>query len=262
MSDEFTEYNDTDIGIKAVKLLTSLGYRVRIPGHAESGRTFISKGLLRTARKKAHRNIACLKDIVTSDSPLIGHRTFALFLVSGMNTPNWWSHGCKEDARRKLSQNAFTIDEFLAKEMDEGKNYPGKIYREERSKSAFMAIVSKKPWHPPAPTKRMLSFPENYHVAEIPSGCCGMAGSFGYEKEHYDLSMKVGELVLFPAVRQTSDNEVIAAPGTSCRHQIKDGTGKKAFTRSRYCTTLFFKKTDLPLTLDLKTLALHLLSWQ
>ena len=62
----------------------------------------------------------------------------------------------------------------------------------------------------------------------IPSGCCGMAGSFGYEKEHYEMSMAVGELVLFPAVRSLR-NEIIAAPGTSCRHQIKDGTGKQAF---------------------------------
>jgi len=65
-------------------------------------------------------------------------------------------------------------------------------------------------------------------VEEIPSGCCGMAGAFGYEKEHYDLSMKVGELVLFPAVRNSSKETLIAAPGTSCRHQIKDGTDRTA----------------------------------
>jgi len=78
------------------------------------------------------------------------------------------------------------------------------------------------------PTRYILSFPKNHQVEEIPSGCCGMAGSFGYEKEHYEVSMKVGELVLFPAVRQTPDQTIIAAPGTSCRHQIKDGTGKTA----------------------------------
>jgi len=75
----------------------------------------------------------------------------------------------------------------------------------------------------------MLSFPENYEVDEIKSGCCGMAGSFGYEAEHYEVSMKVGELVLFPEVRKTPEEVLIAAPGTSCRHQIKDGTGKRAF---------------------------------
>ena len=74
----------------------------------------------------------------------------------------------------------------------------------------------------------MLTLPKNYTVKIIPSGCCGMAGSFGYEAEHYDVSMKVGELVLFPAVRKASSEALIAAPGTSCRHQIHDGTRRKA----------------------------------
>jgi Fe-S oxidoreductase len=74
----------------------------------------------------------------------------------------------------------------------------------------------------------MLSLPENYTVEVIPSGCCGMAGSFGYEKEHYKISMQIGELVLFPAIRKLSKEVIVAAPGTSCRHQIKDGTGAYA----------------------------------
>ena len=74
----------------------------------------------------------------------------------------------------------------------------------------------------------VLSLPENYKVETIPSGCCGMAGSFGYEKEHYDVSMQIGELVLFPKVRSNAATCTVAAPGTSCRHQIKDGTGEKA----------------------------------
>ena len=73
-----------------------------------------------------------------------------------------------------------------------------------------------------------VGLPANFQVEEIPSGCCGMAGSFGYEKEHYKVSMDVGELVLFPAVRKAGEDMIIAAPGTSCRHQIKDGTGKTA----------------------------------
>jgi Fe-S oxidoreductase len=74
----------------------------------------------------------------------------------------------------------------------------------------------------------MLSLPENFKVRTIPSGCCGMAGSFGFEKEHYDVSMQIGELVLFPTIRKQTPSTLIAAPGTSCRHQIKDGTGAKA----------------------------------
>src|SRR5690606_33122050 len=79
------------------------------------------------------------------------------------------------------------------------------------------------------PSVKILSLPENYEVKVIPSGCCGMAGSFGFEKEHFDVSMKIGELVLFPAVRALPQSTLVAAPGTSCRHQIKDGTGEKAF---------------------------------
>ena len=77
--------------------------------------------------------------------------------------------------------------------------------------------------------KKMLLIPRNFEVDEIKSGCCGMAGAFGYEREHYDISMKVGELVLFPEIRKTDLDTIIVAPGTSCRHQIKDGTGRIAY---------------------------------
>jgi Fe-S oxidoreductase len=77
-------------------------------------------------------------------------------------------------------------------------------------------------------SKKALSIPSGFKVMLIPSGCCGMAGSFGYEAEHYSLSMQVGELVLFPALRKLKEGIIIAAPGTSCRHQISDGVQKKA----------------------------------
>jgi len=74
----------------------------------------------------------------------------------------------------------------------------------------------------------MLGIPVNFKVKEIPSGCCGMAGSFGYEKEHYEMSNRIGEMVLFPEVRNSGAETIISAPGTSCRHHIKDGTGRTA----------------------------------
>ena len=79
------------------------------------------------------------------------------------------------------------------------------------------------------PSKEMLSLPKNYEVDIMPTGCCGMAGAFGYEKEHYELSMQIGEQILFPAIRQAKESICIAAPGTSCRQQIKDGTGREAY---------------------------------
>jgi Fe-S oxidoreductase len=92
-----------------------------------------------------------------------------------------------------------------------------------------------------APSIKALSLPENYSVSVINSGCCGMAGSFGYEKEHYEVSMKIGELVLFPTVRAAAENAIIAASGTSCRHQIKDGTGRK----SLHPIEILFEAIDL-----------------
>lgn len=86
-----------------------------------------------------------------------------------------------------------------------------------------------KAFHLVETTEKVLSFPQNYQVEVIPSGCCGMAGSFGYEKEHYDISMKVAELVLLPTVRNTDSSTWIAAAGTSCRHQIKDGAARHSY---------------------------------
>ena len=84
------------------------------------------------------------------------------------------------------------------------------------------ALIGTKPAH------RILTLPPNYTLEEVDTSCCGMAGSFGYEAEHYEVSMKVGEEVLFPAVRKASKEAIIAAPGTSCRHQIRDGAEREA----------------------------------
>ncbi|MFN0048147.1 MAG: (Fe-S)-binding protein, partial [Cytophagales bacterium] len=126
----------------------------------------------------------------------------------------------------KLAKNCFLIDEFLAKELDKG-NIRKEQFTKAEKKIKLHGHCHQKALSSVTPTKKLLEFPENYKVEMIPSGCCGMAGSFGYEKEHYDISMQVGELVLFPAVREAFDYE-IAAPGTSCRHQIHDGTGRNA----------------------------------
>jgi Fe-S oxidoreductase len=119
------------------------------------------------------------------------------------------------------------IDEFIANEFDEMA-----ISRDRFINDAKEVLLhghcQQKALSSTQYTLKMLSIPENYNAKEIPSGCCGMAGSFGYEKEHYKISMQIGELVLFPAVRKAKTETIIVAPGTSCRHQIKDGTGKSA----------------------------------
>ncbi|MCE4565241.1 FAD-binding protein [Maribellus sp. CM-23] len=224
-NDEFTNYNESDIGIKAILLLTRLGYEVKIPVTKESGRTFLSKGLVKTAQKIASENVKLLKDIITSETPLIGIEPSAI-LAFRDEYPELVKDGLQKDAV-KLGENSLLLEEFIAKEAEKG-NIDSTAFTTEGRKILIHGHCQQKAVASTDPTKRMLSLPTNYTVEEIPSGCCGMAGSFGYEKEHYDLSMKIGEMVLFPAVRNAEAETIVSAPGTSCRHQIKDGTGKKA----------------------------------
>lgn len=223
--DEFTNYNDAHIGIKAVQLLRALGYAVEIPVHEESGRTWLSKGLVRKAKIIANRNIELLSGLVTAESPLIGIEPSAI-LTFRDEYPDL-ATDANLMAAHHLSVNSFYIDEFLAKEMALGKITKDRFTT--NSKSLLLhGHCQQKAISSISDSVAVLSFPANYKVETIPSGCCGMAGSFGYEKEHYDVSMQIGELVLFPKVRSSASGCTVSAPGTSCRHQIKDGTGEKA----------------------------------
>lgn len=224
-NDEFTNYNDVEVGMKAILLLQKLGYQVIFPEHLESGRTYISKGFVRTAKRIANKNIEMLFPIIKDNIPLIGIEPSAILSFRD-EYPDLATSENKEKAAH-LSKNSFLIDEFLMKEMLKGAITQSQFTKEPLN-IHFHGHCQQKSIATTAATQYILDFPENYSVQEIKSGCCGMAGSFGYEKEHYDLSMAIGELVLFPAVRNTSDTTVIAAPGTSCRHHIMDGTGKKA----------------------------------
>jgi FAD/FMN-containing dehydrogenase/Fe-S oxidoreductase len=225
-ADEFTNFNEATIGIKAFQLLTTLGYRVKLVRHLESGRTFISKGLIRKARKIAIRNINLLTDVIGEDCPLVGLEPSAI-LTFRDEYPDLCVKELAADAGR-LAANTLMLDEFLAREAERG-NIDRDLFTREEKKILLHGHCQQKAVASTAGTKKMLALPVNYHVEEIKSGCCGMAGSFGFEKEHYELSMKVGELVLFPAVRKAEPGTLIVAPGTSCRQQIMDGTGKRAY---------------------------------
>jgi len=223
--DEFTNYNDTEIGIKAILLLQKLGYEVIMPEHEESGRAWMSKGLLRQAKKVADKNVKIFSKIISEETPLIGIEPSAILtfrdeyidLVDDENLAS----------AKALSKNVFIIDEFIAREIERG-NIKKSSFTTETRHIKLQGHCHQKSLSSTASSIKMMSLPENYSVEEIRSGCCGMAGSFGFEKEHYDLSMQIGELVLFPAVRSKAKEVVIAAPGTSCRHQVKDGTGVRA----------------------------------
>jgi FAD/FMN-containing dehydrogenase/Fe-S oxidoreductase len=223
--DEFTDYHDAGIGIKAVQLLNRLGYQVVVPNHVDSGRAQISKGLVREARELAIRNVELLKDVVTEQIPMIGIEPSAILgfrdEVLDLVPPHLL------DSAKTLAKNSLLVDEFVAREADLG-NIRGDAFVSDSRQIKLHGHCHQKALASLTPTVKMLELPKNYRVQLIPSGCCGMAGSFGYETEHFDLSMKIGGLVLFPAVRSAPADTLIAAPGTSCRHQIKDGTGRIA----------------------------------
>ncbi|AKQ45357.1 FAD-binding protein [Rufibacter radiotolerans] len=223
--DEFTNYNDTDIGIKAVLLLERLGYEVLIPEHEESGRTYLSKGLLREAKKLAQHNVAALKDLVTGEVPLVGIEPSCILTFRDEYLD--LVEADQEEDAKSLSVHCLQFDEFIAREIL-NKRIDKSLFKEESRLVKLHGHCHQKALSSVIYTQQMLTLPANYKVEAIPSGCCGMAGSFGYEEEHYEVSMQVGELVLFPTVRQQPAEVIIAAPGTSCRHQIHDGTGRKA----------------------------------
>ncbi len=223
--DEFTNFNDTPLGIKAVQLLNRLGYEVIIPKHGESGRAHLSKGLVRAARVIAIRNVTLLREVITADAPLIGLEPSAILSFRD-EYPDLVPADLK-DAARALAKNALLIDEFIAREMAAGR-ITSASFAPRAQAIKLHGHCHQKALSSLVPTVKMLELPPGHKVQVIPSGCCGMAGSFGYEVEHYELSQQVGELVLLPAVRSAPADTLIAAPGTSCRHQIKDATGRIA----------------------------------
>ena len=223
--DEFTNYNDVQTGIAAIRLLNALGYKVITTDHEESARTFISKGLIRKAKKIIRKNILLFSGLISNDLPLLGIEPSAI-LGFRDEYPELAGPDLKNKAR-ELSANCFLIDEFISSEFKAGR-IKSESFSDVKVDILLHAHCQQKAISSSESTINMLSIPVNYSVREIPSGCCGMAGSFGYEKEHFELSNKIGELVLFPEIRKNGDHVIIAAPGTSCRHHIKDGTGKTA----------------------------------
>ncbi len=223
--DEFSNWNDTEIGIKTVQLLQALRYDVKIIDHPESGRAAISKGLLERAKKVANQNITIFKDVINEKAPLIGVEPSAILSFRD-EYPKLVDDSLVE-AAKQIKMHTYMIEEFLAQEAKKGKitsadfsNTKRDILLHGHCHQKSLGDIEDSVW--------ALSLPEQHHVTLIPSGCCGMAGSFGYEKEHYEISQQVGGLVLFPSIEKAKTETIIVASGTSCRHQIKDGTERKA----------------------------------
>ncbi len=221
--DEFTNYYDVSVGIDTYELLTKLGYNVVVIEHEESGRAFISKGFLEDAQIVANKNVSIFKDLIHDNCPLIGIEPSAILTFRD----EYLRLATDKDNAKKIAKNTFTIEEFFKIEITKGvinsnsfSDIPKNIKIHGHCHQKALSSIET--------TFAMLNLPINSNVTIYNSGCCGMAGSFGYEKEHYNISMQMGEDTLFPKIRSTEVDTLIAAAGTSCRHQIFDGTKRKA----------------------------------
>ncbi|MFS4491787.1 FAD-binding and (Fe-S)-binding domain-containing protein [Maribacter sp. 2308TA10-17] len=220
--DEFTNYLDIELGKDAIEVLMRLGYEVEL-FYAESGRTYLSKGFLKQAKELVLKNIPKLKAFVEKGLPVIGLEPSAVLTFRD----EYKRLSNDKETTDAISKNAFLLEEFLSQEIKKGN-----ITKEQFTKDAKTVKIHghchQKALSNQKVTFDVLNLPENYTVSIISSGCCGMAGSFGYEKEHYEVSMQIGELKLFPSIRKAKEDVIISANGTSCRHQIHDGTQRKA----------------------------------
>ena len=234
--DEFTRNHEPELAEAFMGLLTSLGYTIRIPRHLESGRAAISKGCLKRAKQLANQNVRLLEGLVTEEHPLVGIEPSCILSFRD-EYPDLVPAEQRSEAK-ELGRHSLMFDEFLLREIKAGHisrdtfdQTPIEIFLHGHCHQKALVGVEVM-----AEVLRQLL---NAKVHVIPSGCCGMAGSFGYEKEHYQTSLAIGEMVLFPAIRKlnlsthqlvnsSTPPTFVAAPGTSCRQQILDGTGVKA----------------------------------
>ncbi len=221
--DEFSNYYDVDIAKDSFILLERLGYKVNIVDHQESGRSFISKGFLKEAKAIANENVALFSELVSSEKPLVGIEPSAILTFKD----EYLRLADNKEKASFTAKHSYTMEEFLLREINKG-NISSNQFTKNQKDIKIHGHCHQKALSGTHATFSILNLPENYKPTIMNIGCCGMAGSFGYEKEHYEISMQVGEDTLFPKVRKLDSKTEIAAAGTSCRHQIYDGTKRQA----------------------------------
>jgi Fe-S oxidoreductase len=230
--DTFNRYFEPENGSAALAVLTAAGYRVRLPAvNGERplccGRTFLAAGLVDEARAEARRVLTALKPYAERGVPVVGLEPSCLFtlrdefkaMLPGADT-------------QTLAQRAVMLEEFLAQEQQAGK-LDLKLKPLEKKKALLHGHCHQKAFAVMPAVQKALKLVPGLEVETIESSCCGMAGAFGYEAAHYDLSMRMAELSLLPKVREAAADTLIVADGTSCRHQIKDGAGREALHVAR-----------------------------
>ncbi len=213
--DTFNTFNDPHVSIAAVEVLEAAGFEVILPGHRCCGRPLISKGLVSKARAAAKDTIERLLPYAKQGLPIIGLEPSCLL---SMRDEYLYLLPESEDARVVASQ-AVLFDEFIARLAEEGQ-LP-MTFTSTAKEVLLHGHCHQRALVGTEPTRKILALPANYRVREVDSSCCGMAGAFGYEKEHYAISRKMAERRLVPEMRSAGSDALIVAPGTSCRHQLQ-----------------------------------------
>ncbi len=221
-NDSFNTWNDPHVAIAATQVLEALGFEVLLPGHRCCGRPMMSGGLVDDARQAAQDVVSRLSTFVDAGIPVVGLEPSCLLMLR-----DEYRYLLPDDERvQRVADRALLFEEFIAVLADNGEL---ELEFETTARKLLLhghchqrALVGTGPSH------RALGLPPNYEVEEVDSGCCGMAGSFGYESEHYELSMKMAERRLLPAIREAGEDTIVVAAGTSCRHQIMHGCGRQA----------------------------------
>jgi Fe-S oxidoreductase len=231
--DTFSRYFEPENARAALAVLKAAGYAVHLPQAVDDGRplccgrTFLASGLVEEARTEAHRVIAALKPYVERGVPVVGLEPSCLF---GLRDEFLSLLPGGESA--EVAMNAFLFEEFLARERAAGR-LKLDLNPLPQKKALLHGHCHQKAFAVMPAVEQALKLVPGLAVETVESSCCGMAGAFGYEAAHYEVSMKMAELSLLPRVRKAGDDELIVADGTSCRHQIHDGAGRPALHVAR-----------------------------
>ena len=211
--DTFNRYFEPENARAALSVLEAAGYRVHAPLSGCCGRTFLSTGLVEEAKREASKLVETLNPYVERGIPVVGLEPSCLFSLRD-------EFGVMLPGTERLAKHAFLFEEFLA-----GK--PGRLrFKEIKTPVLLHGHCHQKAFDTMPAVEKLLRMVPGIQLSTVETSCCGMAGSFGYEAEHYEVSMKMAEATLLPAVRGAAQATVVA-DGTSCRHQIHDGTGRK-----------------------------------
>ncbi|MFP5071693.1 FAD-binding and (Fe-S)-binding domain-containing protein [Pseudonocardia nantongensis] len=225
LADSFTTYTEPHIGRAGIELLEAAGWRVELAGGGCCGRSSLSKGMVDDARAKASGLVASLIINTESDSPIVGCEPSCVFTLRDETL----SLLPDRPEVRRVGERVRQVEELLVEAIDAGSLTPSPSSWLAGRRVVFHGHCHQKAEVGTAATVALLRRIPGLEVAEIDSGCCGMAGSFGFEAEHYETSMTVGRDRLLPAIEREPDDVLVAATGVSCRQQIFHGSGRTAW---------------------------------